>query len=148
MNDTRWGMASFLLLLGVASLIGGSVASAAAAPLVLRDLAILDIRHLVVHLEQGVVLLGVASGCMAGALVCAVVLDGSRRQPTIQAPQAWNALWRVRWTPLDDRAFKSGQRMREAVSQAVAVQRPVAHGASEAVLVPAGGAAVAISLED
>ena len=100
MNDARWGMASFLVFLGVVSLIGGSLACAAAAPVVLRDAANIDLRHLLMDLEHAVLLLGVAGACMVGALVCA---DGIGTHPTMRAPRAWNTLWQIRWHPLDVR---------------------------------------------
>ncbi|MGZ3581986.1 MAG: hypothetical protein ACXWQR_14780 [Ktedonobacterales bacterium] len=134
MNDTRWSMTSILLFLGVVFLIGGSVICAAAAPDVLRDLAIIDFRHLLMHFEQGLALLGVAGGCIVGALA----LDGLGRQPTRRAPRAWNALWHVRSNPLNARVFSQSQRLREAVAQAggpVSVRaHAVAYGGVEGVV--------------
>lgn len=150
MNDTRWSMTSVLLFLGVASLIGGSVVCAAAAPVVLHDLAIIDFRHVLRHLEQGVMLLGIASGCIIGALVCALVLDGMRSQPTIRAPRAWSALWGVRSNPLDVRMFAHGQNAGETLSPAdlglpVHVRTPEHYRGAEAAFAP-GDEAVAIAL--
>ena len=125
MNDTRWGMTSFLLLLGVASLIGASIVCAAGAPAALRDLSILDFMHLLSHLKQGLLLFSLASGCTIGALLCALVLNGSRAQPAIRAPEAWRVLWQVRWTPLDTRVFTGGLRLQEMDGQA---EQPKAEG--------------------
>ena len=135
MNNTRRSMTSILLFLGVVFLIGGSVVCAAAAPDVLRDLAIIDFRHLLMHFEQGLALLGVAGGCIVGALA----LDGLGRQPTRRAPQAWNALWQVRSHPLNARVFSQSRRVREAVAQAggpvsVRAHAAVAYGGVEGVV--------------
>lgn len=150
MNDARWGMTSILLFLGVAFLIGGSVYCAAAAPFVLRDLAIIDVRHVLVHLEQGLILLGVASGCIIGALVCALALDGLRRPPSVRAPRAWNVLWGIRTHPLNGRMFSQSQRVQKAIAQSVGsasvrAHAGVAYGEMEGVFTPRGEA-VAVAL--
>lgn len=150
MNDTRWGMASLLLFLGVAFLVGGSVACAAAAPEILRDLTIVDMRHLWLHLEPGAILLSVAGGCMVGALICALALGGRSTPPTIRAPQAWNALWQVRWQPLDARMFSSGLHAREEMlpadlSELASLRVGVTFSGREAAFAPSGEA-VALAL--
>lgn len=138
MNDTRWSLTSFLLFLGGAFLVGGSLACAAAAPAVLRDLTIVDVRHFLMDLAQGAILLSAASVCMISALVCALVLDGGRTPPTIRAPQAWNTLWQIRWNPLDARTFNHGLHTQEhilpaSLREAVHAHVPVTFGGGEAV---------------
>lgn len=147
MNDTRWGMASFLVFLGVASLIGGSFACASAAPVVLRDLANIDWQHLLPDLEHAMLLLGVAGACMIGALVCA---DGFGTQPTMRAPRAWNALWQIRWNPLNMRRLTRSQGSREDVAQETLREAlplrvsQVSYGEPE-VAVAAGGETIGVS---
>lgn len=155
MNETRWLVTISLVCLGVASLIGASLACAAAAPTALRELAILDFRHALMHLEPGLRLLGVAIGSMIASLVCALMLDGLRTPPATHVPQpvphAWSVMWRVRWSPLDVRMFKSGVPMQETVSQAEqrAVVSGWAHasrGASGATFAPGSGAVSPVSI--